>query len=1083
MVPSAQAGGMSGVTVAAASVGRFLPTAREQEGLWLLEQSANIGAANNLPFAVALEGELDRPRLCRAWALLVEREPALRRELAVSNGRLVHRQRSEPLEPPELELVDAVDERESANAASERCARALDPLRWPPFRAALISGPDERHVLLIVLHHCVIDGASLEPLFARLMDIYQRLAAGGQADQAPAADLLPRYVADEREAVASASPAAAAYWRPLLGELEDVARLPTAGGLHNGPEGRAISIEFEVPSALRLALQKLARDSETSVFLALLAGLQALQHRYASGDDDGVATAVAMDARPRYARGAPGMFANEAPLVSRPTGDMAFREFLAHVAERSRTMFEFRRYPFTEALARVGTATGGRGGLSEAGITYLRLGRIDLSTDGVAARVLGILPTGHGRRRLLLWIFDQPELLRGRFDLDAGLLGPDGARRIAKHYIRLLESVTADPAVRLGDAELLDGEERRRLLVDMNNTTAPAAAASSISSLVEAQVRRSPERVAIADMDRALSYAELDTRANRLAHHLLQLGIRPAAPVGVCLDRSSELVVTLLAILKAGVAYLPLDPEYPRRRLLLMLEEAHASVVVTDGRHSERLESGRARLVSLDGDAEVVAKRPATPPDVAIGADDTAYVIFTSGSTGVPKGVAMPHGALVNLLSWQIRQFLQPPDVRVLQFASPSFDVAFQEIFSTLASGGTLLPVDEDTRRDLARLAEFVGRMRPRRLFLPFPALNGLARHLTGSIAVPEEVEVITAGERLEVTPAIRELCTRRPHWTLTNQYGPTESHVVTAHRLVGSASTWPTLPPIGRPIANARVYVLDRRMQPMPLGVAGELFLGGRCLADGYVNRPKLTSERFGADPYGERGARLYRTGDLVRWREDGELEFIGRVDNQVKIRGFRVEPGEIEARLVEHPGVREAVVVPRDDGPGGLQLVGYIVSGGHMPSTADLRDHLARHLPEHMRPVAIIELPQMPRTVNGKLDRRALPAPDWDASVSEGYASPGTETERALAQVWAEVLNLDRVGADDNFFRLGGHSLLAGEVAARAREALGCDVPVRLVFACPTVRSMASAIESAAETARDKPIPRARRLPWSSV
>lgn len=1073
---------MSRVDRASARSHGFRPASREQEGLWLLEQSRTIGAANNLPFALTLEGDLDPERLRRAFGRLVERQPALRTELRVSGGRLEARQLLQAPPSVELEAIEVADESEAAARAAERCRRRLDPLRWPPYRVSLVSGPDERHLLLVVAHHCVVDGGSLEPLLGDLMTLYRWLGGGPPAAAPPTGDLLSGLAEHERNVVEADVEPAEAYWPALLGAIEDTLPLPRVAQPAGGPD-RVTSAEFELTASLRGGLRELAEACDTSVFTVLLAALQVLQYRYAGGGDGGVATAVAMDARSREARGVAGMFANEAPLITTPEGGIAFRAFLAQVVDRTRRMFEFRRYPFTEALARFGRGAAARSARSEVGITYLRLGRADLSAPGLEAGTARILPNGWSRRALMLWIFDEPERLGGRFDVDSTVLGRDAARRVAGHYVRLLESVVSDAGTELADIALPGPEERRRVLVEFNDSPPLTAEASCVPSLVDAQVRRSPARVAVSDAERELTYAELDTRANQLAHELRQLGAGPDAPVAVCLDRSAQLVVALLGILKAGAAYLPLDPEYPSERLLLMLDEARARLIVTLEPLADRLPSRRARFVLLDGDAEALARRPVTSPDVAITADDLAYVIFTSGSTGVPKGVAMPHRAPVNLLCWQQARFRTCSGVRTLQFASPSFDVAFQEIFSTLATGGTLLPVDQDTRRDLARLAAFIERERPRRAFLPFLVLSELASRSGDRLSEPAELDVITAGERLEITPAVRALFAARPGWTLTNQYGPTETHVVTSHRLTGSPDAWPALPPIGRPIANARAYVLHDRLHPTPVGVPGELCLGGRCLALGYLHRPSLTAERFVPDPFGEPGSRLYRTGDLARWRDDGELEFLERMDRQVKVRGFRIEPGEIEARLVEHPDVLEAVVIARDDGPRGPQLVGYVVTVSRSPSDFELRRHLERHLPDHMLPAALVDLPRLPRTVNGKLDRPALPAPDWAANVSSAYAHPSTSTERVLANVWAQVLSLERVGLDDDFFHLGGHSLLAGEVVARAREALGRDIPIRLLFASPTVRGMATAIERGTESTRVTPIPRAARRRMDSA
>jgi amino acid adenylation domain-containing protein len=517
-----------------------------------------------------------------------------------------------------------------------------------------------------------------------------------------------------------------------------------------------------------------------------------------------------------------------------------------------------------------------------------------------------------------------------------------------------------------------------------------------------------------------------------------------------------------------------------------MVDDARPRVLFSQEHLNDRLPVTRGKVVLLDGDASSAGSDRSTPPALLAGPEHLAYVIFTSGSTGRPKGVAMPHAPLCNLLAWQRSRFVHQGPRRTLQFTSPSFDVAFQEIFSTLVTGGTVVVVPDEARRDFDRLAALVDAERIERMFLPPLALGELARRLPAAPPSAPAVEVITAGERLEITPAVRALWRRRPGWSLDNHYGPTETHVVTAQRLEGDAAGWPQLPPIGRPIDNARVYVLDAQRAPVPIGVGGELFVGGVAVARGYLNQPKLTAERFLEDPFADRGARMYRTGDLGRWREDGSIEFLGRADDQVKIRGFRIEPGEVTAALTRHPHVAQAAVIADEDSTQPKRLVAYVVpadAASPSPSPRELRAFLAESLPDYMVPAAFVILPALPLTANGKLDRTALPAPDLREDLERAFAPAATDTEQRVAEIWAQVLGLERVGVDDNFFALGGHSLLAGDLVARCSRALGVSLPVRVLFGGPTVRQLAQAVEEARGTGTtEQAIPRARRRPISA-
>lgn len=598
--------------------------------------------------------------------------------------------------------------------------------------------------------------------------------------------------------------------------------------------------------------------------------------------------------------------------------------------------------------------------------------------------------------------------------------------------------------------------------------SAPFDGPQSISDLFSAQVARTPDAIALEFEDTALSYRALDARANQLAHRLQREGVGPDRRVGILLERSVEFVVSILAILKAGGAYVPLDPSYPRGRLQIMLEEAGATVLLTQESLSDVLDvPGGCTVLSLTPDAPLYDQEPESAPRVDTTPDHLAYVLFTSGSTGRPKGVAMPHGPLLHLIDWQGRRSGLGVGDRTLQFSALSFDVSFQEIFSTWCSGGTLILASNALRHDARALLRLLDERAVHRLFLPFVALQHIASVAQAEGLYPSSLrEVITAGEQLKTVPSLRAFFRRRPDCSLDNQYGPTETHVVTAYRLPANPDDWATLPSIGTPLPSARTYLLDENRRPVPAGEAGELYIGGECLARGYLGRPDLTAERFLPDPFRDvPGARMYHTGDLARAHPDGTLEFLGRADHQVKVRGYRVELGEIEALLNGDEQVREAVVVAPHRGDTGHQtLVAHVVPrpGGAVDGSA-LRAHLQAQLPDYMVPAAFAEREAFPLTPSGKVDRKALSrlgVPSAPAARGP-VVPPRTEMERMLVSLWEEALDVEPVGVTDDFFGLGGHSIMAAEMLVELSALLNRELPLSLLADTPTVEALAQKLE----------------------
>ncbi|HEY0410520.1 MAG TPA: amino acid adenylation domain-containing protein, partial [Candidatus Dormibacteraeota bacterium] len=713
----------------------------------------------------------------------------------------------------------------------------------------------------------------------------------------------------------------------------------------------------------------------------------------------------------------------------------------------------------------------------------------ELRLPGLAVRPLPGQPAG-ARFDLLLQATEKEGELGFALEYSRDLFEPATAARLLSHFQNLLAELAAAPESPLDTRALLAPAERWEVLGEWNDTRAPLPGLAGVHAYFEAQADRTPEALAV-EMDgsglrlRGLRYRELEAAANRLAWHLRDLGVGPESAVGICLPRSLDLPVAVLAVLKAGGAYVPLDPSYPPERLAMMVEDGKLAALVTTSPFASRLpmfsggHAGQA-VVRLDADKGTIDLRSSARPRVPLAGGNLAYILFTSGSTGRPKGVAMPHRPLVNLVAWQLAASISTLGGRTLQFASLAFDVSFQEMFATWGSGGCLVLLAEETRRDPRALLRTLEERRVDRLFLPFVALQQLAEAVADVGGAPADLpplrEVITAGEQLQTTAALVELFGRLPGSRLDNHYGPTEAHAITAFTLVGPPASWPALPPIGRPIANLRILLLDRLTpvpgQPVPPGVPGELYVGGIAgagLSRGYLGRPELTAERFLPDPWGsEPGGRLYKTGDLARWQPEGGLSYLGRADQQVKVRGFRVEPGEIEGVLAGHPEVRAAAVLALPGaGRGGTRLVAYVVA----PRTrvAELREHLAARLPEHMVPALFVPLDALPLTPSGKIDRRGLAELPLERDAAEGRSpgapgAPGallTPTEERLAAIWREVLGTAEIGPEDSFFDLGGHSLLATRVTSRVRRVFGLELPLKRLFEAPTLGALARAIE----------------------
>jgi amino acid adenylation domain-containing protein len=798
--------------------------------------------------------------------------------------------------------------------------------------------------------------------------------------------------------------------------------------------------------------------------MTLLAAFKALIYRYTRQEDVVIGTPIANRTKVEI-EGLIGFFVNTLVLRTNLSGNPTFRNLLVNVREITLDAYTHQDLPFEKLVEELQPERNlSHSPLFQVMFAFQNTPRSDLKLHDLTLSRIDI-DDGTAKFDLTLLMTEDEEGLSGSIEYNTDLFNDDTIGRMRGHYQSLLESIVADPEQHISELEFLTEGERQQILVEWNNNQKNYPEDKCIHRLFEEQAERTPDAVAVVFEDEHLTYLKLNERANQLAHYLRRRGVGPEVLVGICLERSMEMLTGLLGILKAGGAYVPLDPTYPKDRLEFMLEDAQLKVLLTQDKFMNKLPESMLRVVSLDVDWGVISREKEDNPAGVVKADNLAYVIYTSGSTGKPKGVAMGHRALTNLIFWQLQNSTFPKGMKTLQFTSLSFDVSFQEIFSTWCSGGTLVLVSEEIRRDPMALLHFLKEKEIERLFLPFVALQQLAESVDSGFVPTRLRQIITAGEKLQITPAIASLFEKMPDCSLHNQYGPSETHVVTSFSLTGPVISWPALPPIGLPISNTEIYILDPGLNPVPVGVQGELYIGGDGLARGYLNRPELTAEKFINNTFRDSSSeRLYKTGDLVRYLPDGNIEFLGRLDNQVKIRGFRVELGEIESVLTLCSGIAQAVVNVQEDRPGNRRLVAYVVLKKEDSSAIkEMRSFLRKKLPDYMVPSAFVILDKMPLSPSGKTDRRALPAPERAYTAEmDSFMAPRDALEIQLAKIWEKVLGIKSVGIQEDFFDLGGHSLLAVRLLTEIEKVLCMNLPLATIFQAKTIEQLAEVLRN---------------------
>jgi amino acid adenylation domain-containing protein len=1079
---------------------RTFPLSFAQQRMWFLDRLEPGNPANNIFRAVTFSGDLDAAILARVLSAIVRRHAALRTVFPTVGDE--PRQRVTPATELALPRVDlsalpvALRAVAALDLAGREARHAFDLARGPLFRAALVRLDASEHVLFLGLHHIVADGWSLGLLYGELATLY-RAFVSVRPSPLPALSLpYPEFAVWQRERMAGERLRAELdWWREEIGEAATVLELP-ADRLRSAVESFRGDLErFALPVFVENGVRALGRGSQATLFMTLLAAFEVLLCRYTRQPSFLVGTTVAGRHRPEVEE-VIGFFANTLLLPAGLSGDPTFRALLGSVRRSTLAAYGHQELPFESLVEELHPERDlSHNPLFQVMFALQNLPEQGFSLPGLTVSELDV-ERGLSKLDLTLDLTDSKDGIAGYFEYSTDLFEPATIARMRGCFLTLLAGIVAAPDRPLSALPLLDRAERERILFGWNPTG--SALPPSVPERIAAQARRTPEAPAVLCGDERLGYAELNARANRLARYLRRRGVGPDTRVGLCLERSLGLTVALLGILKAGAAYVPLDPDYPRERLALMIEDTGMPVLLTISRLAARLpveavEGDGPALLLLDAEGERIAAEDAADPDWEILGEGLAYVVYTSGSTGRPKGVGVPHRALANHAAECARWYGLRPADRVLQFTSISFDITSEEIFPTWISGAALVPRAPGLFPSFAELEALLDRHGVTVVNLPTAYWHEWASELHRlERRPPESLRLAIVGTEQALPERLAEWLTlptpsglpRLPGngVRFANSYASTECTVTALIHLSGPGSLERARAghriPVGRPIGNCRVYVLDGAMEPVPVGVPGDVYIGGANVSRGYLRHPERTAAVFLPDPFatGEPGGRLYRQGDLGRFLPSGELECLGRSDDQVKIRGFRVEPGEIEAVLARHPGVRECVVLVRDGAPGfpgtpaDRRLVGYVAADpDHRATPEELRLHLKKSLPEYMVPAGLVVLDDLPLTSNGKLDRRALLRIDavhesiHEVGGAAGMSVPGSPVEELMLQIWSQVLRRERIGMHDNFFDLGGHSLLATQVISRVRQALGVDLPLRTLFEEPTVAALAAAVEAA--------------------
>ena len=1045
------------------------PLTFAQEQLWFLDQLAPGNWFYNESSALHLTFDVNPAVLQRVLNEIARRHEALRTTFITVRGELVQAIASQFTVPlVEMDLSGLTPNDRNAQArriAAEDAQVPFDLAVGPLIRTTLLRLGEQEFILLLTMHHIIFDGWSFTILLRELSEIYEAYAAGRPS---PLPELAIQYgdfaVWQRRWLRGDALEAKLDYWRKKLADLP-LLQLPTDYPRPTFQSFQGARCTLNIPRRLCDAIRALGVTEGMTPFMTLLTAFKALLYRYAGQDEIVVGVPIANRDRVEI-EGLIGFFVNTLVMRTDLSGDPTFREALTRVRNVALEAFEHQDVPFEKLVEELQPQRDlSRNPLFQ--VTFQLYG----SNTGTGSLERGVasfdqapspfeVEAGTAKFDLRFDLVETADgSLTGFLEYDTALFASEFVSRMARHFEILLESVVANPGLRLSEHSLLESAERQELLVERNATTTPYPRDARIHELFERQAERTPANIALECDGETLTYGELDRRARRVAQYLRRLGVDLETPVGISTERSIEMIIGLLGILKAGGVYVPLDLEDPRERLLFSVENAGVRTVLTRERQLFYLSDRGIRVIPLSLEAPDIDQEADSPLSMSADASSLAYILFTSGSTGQPKGVCVPHRAVVRLVADS--DFFRAGEKDVfLQFAPLGFDASTFEIWGALLNGARLV-VFPPYVPSMEELGEIIQRRRVTTLWLTAALFHQMVDFHLDSLS---GVRHLLAGGDVLSVPHVHKFLDRYPQATFTNGYGPTENTTFTCTYSTSDLSSIGASCPIGKPIANTKVYVLDRHRQLMPSGLPGELYTAGDGLARGYLNDTELTAQKFIADPFSsEPGARMYATGDRVRYLRDGNIEFLGRTDNQVKIRGYRVELDEIASVLRSHPAVRDAVCILREDAPGDKRIAAYVEMDNPGSGKLDLRPYLEQHLPAYAIPSAIVAVDAFPVTPNGKVDRAALPTPgSGRPDGGTTYAPPQTDTERVITALWQEVLGVQTPGIHDNFFDLGGHSLLVVLLYNRLKEAFRQNISIVDLFRYPTIAALAKLLNS---------------------
>ena len=1075
----------------------LLPLSFAQQRLWFLDQLMPENPLYNIPFGLCLSGQLDVLALSRSLNEIIRRHESLRTCFQTVDAQPTQWiADSLELTMPVIDLIELPEEKRQESArflATVEAQQAFDLTELPLLRVKLLRLTPTEHVLLFVMHHIISDAWSLGVFNRELSVVYEALISGKPS---PLAELSIQYadfaVWQQSWLQQQAQREQLQYWQQQLADIPYL-QLPTDYSRPPVQSFAGATQILELPQNLKQALEKLSKQQGVTLFMTMLAAFCVLLQRYTGQTDIVVGSPIANRNR-SSCEGLIGFFVNTLVLRTDLGGNPSFSELLSRVREVALSAYAHQDLPFEKLVEELQPERHlSHNPLFQVMFAVQNAPMEDLQLKGLQ---LSRLELEYKTTRVdLEWhVWEHPQGLEVMVAYATDLFAHQTIQRMLGHFQTLLSGVVANPQASLKQLPLLSATEQQQLLVHWNDTSADYPKHLCIHQLFEAQVAQTSDAVAVVFKDEQLTYNELNIKANKIAHHLQSLGVGPEVLVGLCVERSLDMVVGLLGILKAGGAYVPLDLAYPLERLAYMLSDASVSVLLTQAKQQNKLPQHSARIVCLDSNWSEIARESEENPTRQVTPDNLAYVMYTSGSTGKPKGVSIIHRCVVRLVKETNYANFSVEEV-FLQLAPISFDASTFEIWGSLLNGGRLVVMPPHTP-SLQELAQALGQYQVTTLWLTAGLFHLMVDSQLQSL---KNLRQLLAGGDVLSVPHVLKVLLELKGCTLINGYGPTENTTFTCCHAITDSTQLGNSVPIGRPIANTQVYLLDEKLQPVPVGVPGDLYIGGDGLARGYLNRPDLTAEKFISNPFSDNPSvnvagrdsalRLYKTGDRARYNCDGNIEFLGRLDTQVKIRGFRIELGEIEAILTQHPDVEETVVIARENIPGDKQLLAYIVSSQETaPTISDLRRFLKDKLPEYMMPSAIVMLEALPLTPNGKVDRSALPSPEASrAQLITAFVAPRTPIEEILVNLWAEVLGLLQVGIHDNFFELGGHSLLATQLISRVRDVLQLELPLRYLFEAPTPSELSDRIAVAqgqtcvVESSAIVPVARNTNLPLS--